>query len=63
MLADNDRKKWGTFFCSYQVMPPEQILTFRPQAIIIVSTYAGEIAMQLLEMKSKADLDFEIFNY
>jgi len=63
MLSDNDSKKWGTFWGSYQVIPPEQILTFRPQAIIIVSTYAGEIATQLLEMKSKADIDFEIFMY
>ena len=62
-IADNDKKKWGTFIQGIEVVPPAYIKSFNPSAIVIVSIYGSEIIRQIIDLKLRYGLDFKIFSY
>jgi tRNA (mo5U34)-methyltransferase len=59
-VADNDPAKWGKAIAGYPIVNPKDIVTIKPDLIIIVSTYAPEIFDALEEMKGEAGLCFDI---
>ena len=62
-IIDNDKNKWGRSVCGEEVVSPEHIKKYRPDIVIIVSTFVREILSQLVRVKKKHSLAFKIACY
>jgi FkbM family methyltransferase len=62
-VTDNDKEKWGGLICDWEIIPPEEIVNYDPDIIVVVSTYAEDILMQLFHLKAEYNLGFRIASY
>lgn len=47
-VFDNDKSKWGTLFCGYEVLPPYRIIELEFDYLVIASKYDKEIRTGLI---------------
>jgi hypothetical protein len=62
-VTDNDREKWGDLICGRETIPPEEIVNYDPDIIVVVSTYAEDILTQLSQLNDEHNLGFGIASY
>jgi hypothetical protein len=60
-IFDNAKEKWGTSICGIPIRSPGHIAEFRPKVIFITTNFAVEVTLQLLEYRTRHQLDYEIF--
>ncbi|MFR1908479.1 MAG: chemotaxis protein [Clostridium neonatale] len=61
--CDNDRTKWGKIFKGKNVIPPNEIMKFNYDYIVIASQFNNEIYKQLLELGIDRTKIFQFFRY
>lgn len=49
-FCDNDKNKWGKFFCEVNVISIDDITNYKDTKVIIASEYYGEISQQLKKL-------------
>jgi hypothetical protein len=60
-IFDNAEEKWGTFISGIPIRAPGQVAEINPGSIFVTTTGAVDVVPQLLEYKTRHDLNYEIF--
>ncbi|WP_459878440.1 FkbM family methyltransferase [Desulfothermus naphthae] len=60
IIFDNDKNKWGYKIHNIEIVSPDKIIKFKPECIIIISTFENEIFFQLMDMQEKYNLKFDV---